>query len=52
MGFARQYDETTDPEGYGHAVDAMDAASEARRYLVKIYLDEIDTLANYRYVFP
>ena len=36
----------------GHAVETMDAISQAPQLPVKIYLDEIDKLGNYESIFP
>ena len=44
--------ETTGLNGAGHAVETMDAISQALSLPVKIYLDEIDKLGNYEYIFP
>ena len=44
--------ETTGLYGAGHAVDTMDAISQALLLPVKIYLDEIDKLGNYESILP
>ena len=46
------YIETTSFPGAGHAVEKMDADSEAPSSPVKIHLDEIDKLGNYESIFP
>ena len=44
--------ETTSFHGTGHAVETMDAISQALSLPVKIYLDEIDKLGNYESILP
>ena len=44
--------ETTGFHGAGHAVETMDAISQAPSLPVKIYLDEIDKLGNYESILP
>ena len=44
--------QTTGLHGAGHAVETMDAISQAPSLPVKIYLDEIDKLGNYESIFP
>ena len=52
MGNSLIYVEITSFRGGGHAVDTMDADSEASLSPVKIYLDEIDKLGNYESILP
>ena len=44
--------DTTGFHGASHAVETMDAISQAPSLPVKIYLDEIDQLGDYEYIFP
>ena len=44
--------ETTGFHGSGHAVETMDAISQAASLPVNIYLDEIDKLGYYESIFP
>ena len=46
------YVETTGLHGAVHAVEKMDAISQAPSLPMKIYLDEIDKLGNYEYILP
>ena len=46
------YVETTGFRGDGHAVETMDATSQALLLPVKINLDEIDKLGNYESILP
>ena len=43
--------ETTVLYGTGHAVETMDAIRQSPLVPVKIYLDEIDKLGNYKSIF-
>ena len=44
--------ETTVFHWAGHAVETMDAISQAPSLPVKIYIDEIDKLGNYESILP
>ena len=46
------YVETTGLHGAGHAVETMDADSQAPSSPLKIYLDEIIKLGNYESILP
>ena len=52
MGNYLIYVETNGFHRDGHAVETMDAKSQAPSLPVKIYLDEIDKLGNYESILP
>ena len=45
------YAKTTGFYGSGNVVETMDSISQAPLLPVKIYLDEIDKLGNYEFIF-
>ena len=52
MGNSLIYVENTGLHGAVHAVETMDAISQAASIPVKIYPDKVDKLGNYESVLP